>query len=114
MLASMDITGIIHVRNIKDLSDAETILYTLNSIPKEIDDFSRVLFNSERPGCETELLVIIQDQLLALDMQGRQMDSTSISGEHVMLSVNNMAAMDNRFIYMMIVRELTSFMERCQ
>lgn len=59
MLASMDITGIIHVRNIKDLSDAETILYTLNSIPKEIDDFSRVLFNFERPGCETELIVII-------------------------------------------------------
>lgn len=42
------------------------------------------------------------------------MDSTSISPEHVMLSVNNMAAMDNKFIYMMIVRELKSFMERCQ
>tara|TARA_B110001450_G_C17455076_1_gene413704 strand:+ start:553 stop:693 length:141 start_codon:yes stop_codon:yes gene_type:complete len=46
-------------------------------------------------------------------MQGRQMDSTSIAAEHVMLSVNNMAAMDNQFIYMMIVRELNAFMERC-
>jgi len=68
MLASMDILGIIHLRNITDLADAETILFTINSIPKEMDDFARVLFNHEKPGSEAEILVFINEVLMAVDI----------------------------------------------
>ena len=85
MLASMDILGIIHLRNITDLADAETILFTINSVPKEMDDFARVFFNHEKPGSEAEILILINDVLMALDIQGRQIDSTAVRNEHTLL-----------------------------
>ena len=43
LLASMDIQGTVLIRN---LNDPETILSTITSIPKEVVDYARVLFNS--------------------------------------------------------------------
>jgi WD40 repeat protein len=43
LLCTMDIKGTILVRN---LNDPETVLYTINSVPKEVEDFARVVFNS--------------------------------------------------------------------
>jgi hypothetical protein len=43
LLASMDIQGTVLVRS---LNDPETILHTISSIPKEVEDFARILFNN--------------------------------------------------------------------
>ena len=75
MLASMDIQGIIYVRNI---SDPESVLFMINSVPKEAEDMGRLLFNSEHQGDERELLVVINDQLICVDLHGRQIDSMSL------------------------------------
>lgn len=61
LLASMDIKGVIYIRRISNLSEAETVLYTINSIPKDMDTFAKVLFNYAKPGDEKEVLVILND-----------------------------------------------------
>lgn len=114
MLASMDILGIVHIRCIADLAEAETILYTINSIPKEMDNFARVFFNNQKLGSEAEILVLINDVLMALDIQGRQIDSTVIRDEHTLLKVDNSSILDNDFIYQMLCKDLQIFInENC-
>ena len=78
MLASMDIQGTVYIRCIKNLNDAETILQTITSIPKDVEDYAKIIFNSERPEDEGELLVLINDQVIVLDIQGRQIDAAPI------------------------------------
>ena len=68
MLASMDIQGTVYIRCIKNLSDAENILYTITSIPKEVDNFAKIIFNQEKRGDEKELIVIINDQAITMDI----------------------------------------------
>jgi hypothetical protein len=46
LLMSMDIQGTVLIRS---LADPETVLHTITSIAKEVEDFARVLFNSQRP-----------------------------------------------------------------
>ena len=60
MLASMDLQGTVYIRNISTLEQAETVLYTITSVPKEVEDFAKVLFNSSIQN-KKELLVIIND-----------------------------------------------------
>ena len=68
LLATMDISGTILIRSIQTLQDAENVLYTINSLPKEIKEMAKVLFNKERAGDEAEILVLIGDQLMVLDI----------------------------------------------
>lgn len=59
ILASMDIQGTIYIRYIKNLSDAETILYSITSIPKEVDYYAKILFNHEKKGDEKNFLFLL-------------------------------------------------------
>jgi len=68
MLVTMDIQGTIFVRCIANLEDAETVLYTITSIPKDVEDLAKILFNSEKQGAECELLVLINDQVISLSI----------------------------------------------
>ena len=70
----MDIQGTVYIRCIKNLSEAENILYTITSIPKEVDNFAKILFNHEKKGDERELLVVINDQVITMDIMGRHID----------------------------------------
>jgi len=71
MFISMDIQGNAIVRSLKDLEHAETILFTINCIPKEVDDYAKILMNAEKPDSEGELILLINDEILLLDIQGR-------------------------------------------
>lgn len=59
LLASMDIQGTILIRSIKDLKDAEVILYTISTIPKDVEEYARLIFNGQIPDSEGELLILI-------------------------------------------------------
>ena len=56
LLASMDIQGIVLIRS---LNDPETVLHTISSVPKEEQDFARILFNSQRPQSDGCLIILI-------------------------------------------------------
>ena len=71
LLATMDIQGTVLIRNISRDGDHDNVLYTITSVPKDVDDVARIIFNSERPDDEGELIVMINDQVLLLDIQGR-------------------------------------------
>ena len=98
MLASMDIQGTIYVRNI---ADPETVLFMINSVPKEPEDLGRLLFNSERQGDERELLVVINDQIINVDFTGRHIDSVSTS-----VSTDVCQIMDNKFLYRLLIANI--------
>ena len=66
----MDIQGTVLVRSLKDLSNAETVLFTISSIPKDVDDYAKILMNSEKPDAEGEIIVFINDQMMLLNIQG--------------------------------------------
>ena len=102
MLASMDALGTIHVRCIANLTDAETVLYTITSVPKEVDDFARLFFNSQRQGHQIELLVLLNDQVIAMDCNGNQLESASVDAGSL-LAQENSAVLDNRLLYKLVV-----------
>lgn len=91
------------------MDDAETILYTINSIPKDIDDYARIFLNSERPDDEGELFLLINDQLIILDIQGRQIDTTLITDEMNLLKASNTTVLDTKFIYKLVCLNLKDF-----
>lgn len=68
LFASMDIQGTVLIRSLKDLSDAESVLYVINTIPKDVEDYSKILLNVERADIEGEIIVLINDQLILLDI----------------------------------------------
>jgi hypothetical protein len=37
MFASMDVTGTVYIRSIANLQEADTVLQTITTIPKEVD-----------------------------------------------------------------------------
>jgi len=112
-LASMDINGTCYIRSIANLQDAETILYTITSIPKDVDDYARILMNNEMPNAEGELLVVINDQILVLDINGRQVDSLQIDldkneGKAELLSLQYVPVLDNKFLYKLVCNNFKS------
>jgi hypothetical protein len=84
------------------LNDAETIIQTITSIPKDVEDYAKIIFNSERPEDEGELLVLINDQVIVLDIQGRQIDAAPIQEQHSLLKIDNMSVLNNGFIYQLL------------
>ena len=71
LLASMDIQGTIYIRSIKDLKDAETILYTISSIPKDAEDYARLVFNGQMPDSDGEILILINGVALLMNVNGK-------------------------------------------
>ena len=61
LFISMDITGIVLVRSVKNKAEVESILYTINTLPKDPDDYAKILLNVERPDEEGELLLLINE-----------------------------------------------------
>lgn len=107
MLASMDIQGTVLVRSIANLQDAETVLYTITSIPKEVDSFAKVVFNWARPNDDKELLVLINEQVIAIALDGRHLDSYNFNCKFLALHVDNTSVLDNKFLYKMMVINIT-------
>ena len=71
MFLSMDIQGTVLIRSLKDLANAETVLFTINNIPKDVDDYAKILMNAEKPDAEGEIILLINDEMMLLDIQGR-------------------------------------------
>ena len=99
LLASMDIQGTVLVRS---LQDPETILHTITSIPKEVEDFARILFNNQRPVSDGALIAVINGQIMLMDLSGRQSDADTVKEEMKLLQVDNSAVIDNKFLYKLL------------
>jgi len=78
------------------------VLYTITSVPKELEDIAKVLFNSEKMGADAELVVLINDQVIALNIQGSQLDSASVTKETKLLLPEFSQVLDNKFLYKII------------
>lgn len=109
MLASMDIQGIILIRNISNLNDADTVLHKITSVPKEVDTFAKVLFNCEKPGAEAELIVIVTDTVIFMDVEGRHTDTHQHNSKFISLQMDNSALLDNNLIYKLLALNLSCF-----
>jgi len=68
MFLSMDIQGTVLIRSLRDLANAETILFTINSIPKDVDDYAKILMNAEKPDAEGEIILLINEEMMLLDL----------------------------------------------
>lgn len=104
----MDIQGTVLIRSLKDLSEAESVLYTITSIPKDTA-YAKILLNVERIGAEGEVIVIINDQLMLMDIEGRQIDSASIDDNQVLLQAANSSVLDNKFLYKLVCANFGAF-----
>ena len=107
MLASMDANGTVFIRCISEKADPEVVLYTITSIPQDQGDYARVLMNAEMPNSEGELLVVVNDQVLVLDMSGRQVASMAIDdevedGRGQLLALEYVPILDNKFLYKLL------------
>jgi len=109
MLATMDIQGTVLIRCVKRDSDIDSVLYTITSLPKDVDDVAKVIFNRERPEDEGELLVLVNDQILLLDLNGRQLDSITTPKNCSVLELENYPVMDADFIYRVLCMENRKF-----
>ena len=99
LLASMDIQGTVLIRS---LNDPETVLHTITSIPKEVEDFARILFNNQRPVSDGALIAVINGQIMLMDLSGRQSDADTVKEEMKLLKVDNSAVIDNKFLYKLL------------
>lgn len=68
MMASMDLQGTVCIRS---MDDPENLLYTITDIPKGPDDYARLVLNLERPQDESMVIILLNDQILIFDVQGR-------------------------------------------
>jgi len=52
---------VVLVRSLKNKAEVENVLYTINTLPKDPDDYAKILLNVERPDEEGELLLLINE-----------------------------------------------------
>ena len=58
LMASMDISGTVYIRS---LEDPENVLYQITDIPKNEDDFARLILNLERPQDDAVVILLLND-----------------------------------------------------
>lgn len=106
MMASMDLQGTVYIRS---MEDPENALYTITDIPKGPDDYARLLLNLERPQDESVVIILLNDQIIIFDIQGRQIEQASINDSHTLLKADNASVCDNKFVYKLICQSFREF-----
>ena len=72
LLATMDLQGTILIRSLNEEdSDPEQTLHHITDIPKGPDDYARFILNQELGGSSNQVILLLNDQIIIFDLQGR-------------------------------------------
>mmetsp|Transcript_8665 Transcript_8665/g.14691 ORF Transcript_8665/g.14691 Transcript_8665/m.14691 type:complete len:155 (+) Transcript_8665:2361-2825(+) len=110
LLATMDLQGIILLRRISGPgAEPDVVLHTIDTIPKELNDYGRLVLNAERMDDEGELIILLNDQLILVASSGRQIDAICVSSEHQFLQADTTSVIDSKLLYKALCKSKRMF-----